>query len=93
MSLLVMAGERFKHIVKARRIADCNHMAIRSPMQRLPRPVAHHAPCARYHRNQSRKIMKLQAPFHDDVDMAAGKQCVIITITTKQHFLMRGLRG
>ena len=83
MSLLVMAGKRFKHIVKARRIAHCNHMAIRSPVKRLPRPVAHHAPCARYHWDQSRKIMEFQACFHNDVDMATGKQCVIITITPK----------
>ena len=79
-SSMPVTGQPLKHILKPRRVAERDDMALACGIQRFARPVAHQAACAFDDGDECRKVMDFKASLNDDVDMPAGEQAIIIAI-------------
>ena len=89
----MMTRQCRQHIIKPRRIAQCNHMAAAVRIDRVACPITHLPTSALDNRDECGKIMQFQAGFDHQIDMAGRDKAVIIAIPAKNHAAVRGFGG
>src|SRR5260221_2371530 len=84
------AGQRRDGILEPRRIAQCQDIAVAPRMQRFAIPVADGTPGALDHRHQRGPVVQLEVGLADQIDMAGGKQRIIVAVSAHYHPPMVG---
>ncbi len=89
----VVARERLDHILEPRRIAERQHMPVRSGVERLAVPVAHRPAGAFDHGDQRREIVKLEAGLAHHVDLTQREHRIIVAVAAHHHPAVVGPGG